>query len=461
MNNIVVGQINPIAGDIWGNVERIVTVIKEARAIGARLVVFPQFALCGVPVHDLVFHKDFCNEIEKAIVALAKETKGLSAIVGTILSDGAIVHDGAVIFRDGCEIGRQHVMGQLWDLEGLSVGILVGEGFSQSFSSTPDIVVHLVASAWVKGVVEQRHTMANTIVSRTSSPYLFVNLVGGNDEWVFDGRSFLITDEGEPSFQAEAFREGAFPLKEGSFAEEVDDIESVYEALRLGIQDFFRKSQKERAIVPLSGSLDSAVVAALAVQALGRKNVWAISSDPQVIHTAQKLGIELRVVARDFMTNGIAEALGSVKVDCGCTQDLMCGVLCHVASGLLCLSTENKTGFMLGSMACDGSLAPLGDLFTTQVHDLARFLQEKYQFFPEVLEVSQKSRAVDATLQHIFVQGDTVEETARQVEVPLKMVADTANRVLRHEYRRRQAPCVLKVSTIPEAKYPIVNRYTF
>ena len=318
MKNIVIGQINPSVGDIPGNVERIEHVLDEARKAGANVVVFPQFSLCGVPVHDLVFHKDFIDDIENAIFELAPKTTGLTVVMGTILRNGSSVHDGAVIFHEGREMGRQHVMAQLWNIDGFSFGLLVGESFAQNFSSTPDLVFHLVASVWNTGVRPQRLKLAQNIVSHTGSPYLFVNLVGGNDEWVFDGASFSLDEEGEVSFQAEAFVEGAFLVQKGNFQRERADVENLYEALKLGIRDFFRKSHKKDAIVPLSGGIDSAVVACLAVDALTAEHVHAVllpsritprPSQEDAIELAKRLGMPIHVLSIDTVVDSAKEAL--------------------------------------------------------------------------------------------------------------------------------------------------------
>jgi NAD+ synthase (glutamine-hydrolysing) len=498
VKNIVIGQINPWIGDISGNVERIERVLHEARKSGAHVVVFPQFSLCGVPVHDLVFHKDFIDDIESAISELALKTAGLTVVVGTILRNSSSVHDGAVILHDGREIGRQHVMAQVWTLDEFSFGLLIGESFAQAFSSTPDIVFHLVASAWNSGVVSERTKLAQNIVSHAGSPYLCVNLVGGNDAWIFDGRSFLLDEEGKLSFQSEVFVEGAFLVQQGNVAGELSEIENVYRALRLGIRDFFKKSQKKEAIVPLSGGIDSAVVAKLAVDSLGAEHVHALllpshvtpgKSYEDAVALAHQLGMVIHILPIDSVVTAAKEALKSL--DCVLSEvaednlqarvrSLFTMALANVSDALW-LATGNKSELMVGYSTLygdlGGALAPIGDLFKTQVYSLASCINAKEESIPRSImdrapsaelhegqldsDVLPPYPVLDAILQHMFVEGDSFEETAHKVQVPVETVLQMANRVLQYEYKRRQAPCALKVFTQIEAKYPIENSYRF
>jgi NAD+ synthase (glutamine-hydrolysing) len=498
MKKVVIGQMNSVVGDIWGNVGRIDELVSSAREQGAGIVVFPQFSLCGVPVHDLVFHKDFSVQIEKAILQLASKTKGLTVIVGTILKNGENLHDGAVIFHDGSEVGRQHVMAQLWDVDGCSFGLLVGESFAQTFSSTPDIVFHLVASAWNIGIIPQRLKLARNIVSHSGSPYLFVNLVGGNDGWIFDGRSFLFSEEGKLQFLAPACQEGAFLVKEGCFAKEKPDVEGLYEVLKLGIRDFFWKSQKKDAIVAISGGIDSAVVAALAVDALGAEHVHALAlpspitssqSSIDAVQLAKSLNMSLKVLPIDSV---LASSVGALSSS-GCSLDqvsldnlqarirsLLIMAMSNVSDALW-LATGNKSELMVGYSTLygdlGGALSPIGDLFKTQVYGLASFINRHGPIIPistlrrepsaELHEgqldsdVFPNYQLLDAILDRVFVHGDSVEETAFRTKAPLETVISMANRVLQYEYKRRQAPPVLKVSTSIEMKYPIVDRFQF
>jgi NAD+ synthase (glutamine-hydrolysing) len=490
-----VAQINPTVGDIQNNLESILLHIGEGKKAGAEIIVFPELALSGAPLNDLLFHHDFVEKCECALQRIAVASIGTTVVLGSPATDGSSVFDAAVIFHNGKEIGRQHDVGWCWEIGEKKVAVIIGDGSAEEFSEKADLVVHLVASPWSPDANEVRISSVQRRVRRLHIPYLFVNLIGGNDGWIFDGRSFFCDANGTITFQAPAFKEFVglvekeIPLPGGALP-----IEEIHQALVLGISDFFRKQEVKDAVVALSGGIDSAVTASLAVEALGASCVHGVflpsrftsQESIQGVHAlSSSLGIDVKTLPIEPIVETSTSVLtaNAVKVEGLAAENLQSRIRSVLlmtitnAEGSLLIGTGNKTEMMLGYTTLYGdligALLPLGDLFKTEVYELARHLQIPHTIVERIptaeLRAHQKDTddlpeypLLDPVLRLLALEGLSPLEVTAKTGMSLPLVQQMADRMMRCEFKRRQGPCILRVSSKAfgmDILYPIVNKY--
>ena len=495
---LFLAQINPTVGAISQNLDRILQAIEAAKGAAADLIVFPELALSGAPLNDLLFHHDFVDECERSFQKVASASKGIIVILGSPATDGNSVFDAAVLFHDGKEVGRQHDVCWCWNIGGKQIAVTIGDVRPKSFQEKIDLIVHLAASPWAPGAQESRISSVKQQAQALNVPYLFVNLVGGNDGWIFDGNSFICSSKGEMVFQANAFSEYVGMVKEGAFLfEGVSPIREVHQALLLGMTDFFKKQQITDALVGLSGGIDSSVTAVLASQALGASHVHGVLlpsryTSPESIEgataLARSLGIHLRTIPIEPMMEvaSIGLSIGKREVAGTTLENLQSRIrslfLMGItnAEGSLLLGTGNKSEVALGYTTLYGDLCgallPLGDLFKTEVYELAQYLNERTEVVPHSillraptaeLRSNQKDsddlpeyRLLDPILQALVLEGLSPEQVAVRTGMGIKTVERLAKRMMRNEFKRRQAPCILRVSNKAfgmDVVYPIVN----
>lgn len=492
-------QSNPTVGAIDQNLRGILKKIEAAKAMGAELVVFPELALSGAPLNDLLFHQDIVMACEKALQEIAAASHGITIVVGSPGTDGHSVFDGAILFYNGEEVGRQHDVCWRWEVGGKRLGVIIGEGGVEDFSEQADMIIHLAASPWSPGIEEHRRATVGHRAHTLHLPYLFVNLIGGSDGWIFDGGSFLCNVEGKVVFQAPSFREYAGIVGEGEIASIIAPRREVREAIVLGIRDFFAKQQISDALIGLSGGIDSAVVATLASLALGSSHVHGVLlpskwTTPESITGAQalcqNLGISLRTIPIESIVESSSGALANVGVSLtglaaeniqSRSRSLILMALAN-AEGAFVLGTSNKSEVALGYATLYGDLCgallPIGDLFKTEVYELASHLNEEKELIPATilqraptaeLRAGQKDTddlpeyaVLDPVLRLLLLEGVSPEEVSAQTGMRLSTVRSLAQRIMQFEFKRRQAPCILRLSPKAfgtEIVYPIVNRW--
>ncbi len=543
---VAIAQCNPTIGDFAGNRARILNATRQARDHDAELVVFPELAVCGYPPMDLLDQRTFLEENQRSLRCLQRELPEDTAVaIGFVdanrEADGkplqntvAVLHDGRVIHTqaktllptydvfDEARYFEPALARQPFTLHGVSVGIAICEDIWWETPPTPgerypiDPVKELVdagaelllvpsASPFFAGKRAVREDLARRIANLNRLPVVYCNTVGGNDSLIFDGYSFAVAADGEVITRAPGFQEhvlvldltpartdspanelhpAAHPLVRGGTAPRPEDRYSDIEAaLVLGIRDYLAKSGFTRVHFGLSGGIDSAVVAVLAVHAVGRENVHAFllpshySSAGSITDSEElcrNLGVEYTELAIEDIYRSFTDKLEPVFA--GCEPDLteeniqarVRGTLLMAYSNKfssLVLTTGNKselaTGYctLYGDMA--GALAVIGDLFKTEVYELAEALNRDREIIPPSIIAKPPSAELrsnqtdqdslppydelDAVLYCYIIENLTSTQIIDR-GFSHELVDQTLRLVARAEYKRRQTPPVLKVS---------------
>ncbi len=432
---IALAQINPTIADLSGNVERCLDAIETARHLGADLVVFPEMAIPGYPPRDILCDASFTEAVFEATRDLARRAAdGPPAIVGTVTASGRHpphhpgLYNAAVLLRGGDVqlIAAKRLLPTYdvyfearWFLQGppsspvtiggQRVGVLIcedlwDEGYdihppADLLAAGAEILIGISASPFRRGTFASRLAT----MRRPRCPLIYVNLVGANDELIFDGRSFALNADGNLLAQLPAFA-AAIQIVDmtrthnsQSITQNLHPEEEVFHALVLGIRDFARKNGIERAFLGLSGGVDSAVVAVIAAEALGPEHVTAVAipsrySDPRSTSTARELaealGIGFEVMELEPFHAAAESALGDLLAVGTAAENIQARLRAMVLmafvnrDGGMLLNTSNKTeltvGYstLYGDMA--GTLCPIADLIKPEVYALAQWIQDAY-----------------------------------------------------------------------------------
>ncbi|MFZ5819668.1 MAG: NAD(+) synthase [Chloroflexota bacterium] len=502
---LAIAQVNPIVGDLEGNVARILSAGEEARAQGADLAVFPEMAVPGYPPRDILYDSSFVEATQAATLDLAQRARGLPPLlVGSFQPSGQrlyqhpALHNVAWLVQDG-EMRLAAVKRLLpvydvfyeprwflpgeaslppFEIAGRKIGALICEDlWDEAYPVHPgaelkdmgaDMLACLAASPYRRGVGEERLYHAK----RQGLPIAFVNLVGGNDELIFDGGSFWLAGDGGE--EAGRFEEGVrvldtmkLPRPSPSPAGRgVRGEGELFRALVLGVRDFARKNGMRRAALGLSGGIDSSAAAVIASEALGARNVTGVAipsryTDPRSTECARQLaealGTRFEVVEMEAVHRSVEEALGGLL---GGTADenvqarirmLILMSFVNRDGGFL-INTSNKTelalgyGTLYGDLA--GTLSPLGDVTKPEVYALARWINSEFRIQNSELGIVPKfvmERAPSAELRPNQVDPFDYETLAPEIERLVR--ADQSNAAMRAaEHKRRQFGIVLKVS---------------
>jgi NAD+ synthase (glutamine-hydrolysing) len=493
---VALAQINTCVGDLAGNVERCLAAIEAARIQDAELVVLPEMAVPGYPPRDILFDSSFTEAVSEATADLAHRAGGgPPAVAGTLMPAARRPpgHPGlynAAVLLNGGEVQLVAAKRLLpaydvffeprWFLPGPAlppvtiagkrVGFLVCEDlWDQGYDIHPatellaagaELLVCIAASPYHRQIMEQRLFHAR----RHRCPLVYVNLCGGNDELIFDGRSFAIDKRGDIITRLAGFEEEVrvtdikkdVPIK---LADERSE-EVLYRALVLGVRDFVQKNRLDRAFLGLSGGVDSAVVAVIAAQALGPDRVTAVAipsryTDPRSTGCAQELsqalGIQFKVVDLERL-HIAAEATLDDLLEGGTTAEnvqarLRAMILMSFVNryGGVLLNTSNKTELALGYATIYGDMAgtlcPIADVTKPEVVALARWIDSVRGVIPRfTLE-----RPPSAELRPGQVDPFNYAEVAPAME---RLVQENrSDLALRHsEHKRWQMGIILKVS---------------
>ncbi len=513
---IALAQLNYTVGDIDGNTSKIIDAIQRAKAEKADLVIFAEQSVSGTPAFDLLRKTTFLELCEDALVEIASCCDGIAALIGLPIltaegaaSAAALIQDRKVLRYIGKKyITARREMGFLVPskgyeyvtVKGQKCAVVVGDDLSHlhDLDRSTDLVISLNARKYGKGLMSYRYEMMRNLAFVEGVDLVLVNQVGGSTEIVYDGTSGVINRRGELMLVMKSFEEDfalydtelARPYGSVPYTTYNDRTRMIYEAARLGLRDFFRKNGYHKASIGLSGGIDSAVVACLAADALGRENVRALlmpsqfSSDHSVEDAkqlAENLGIEYNVIPITEIYRSVLDTLkpviGGREFDF--TEE---NVQTRIRTILL-MAVQNKTDYVLlnssnksenalgwctlyGDTA--GAFSPTGDLYKTEMYDVARYINRTFgNIIPEnILDKEPSSelrpdQVVDAILYRMIEEGQHREEIIN-AGFDSEVVEKIHSMIMRNEKKRYQFPPVLRLSSCAfghERLMPLTNKY--
>ncbi|HZP94169.1 MAG TPA: NAD+ synthase [Burkholderiales bacterium] len=549
---IAIAQLNCTVGDLSGNAAKILDWSQRAKSAGADLLLTPELSISGYPPEDLLLRDDFCAACERTVSDLASKVNGIAVVVGHPHVEGGKRYNAASVLRDGRILGTYHkrdlpnseVLDEeryfesgtaplVFDVRGVKVGINICQDvWGPEQAAAPgaaeppgvrtalgerqapkaaraagaQLLLVLNASPYHMDKQRTRHEIVRGCAVETRMPVVFCHLVGGQDELVFDGASFVMDAEGGLTHQLPAFEEGLGLVEfrggkpvPGEIAPELPVEEAVYKALTLGVRDYLRKNGFPGALVGLSGGVDSSLTLCIAADALGADGVHAVMMPSQFTAgmsnedsraMVEKLGVRyseipIRPVFDSFL-KALAPQFGDRPFDAAeeNLQSRIRGTLLMALSnkfGSIVLTTGNKsemsTGYatLYGDMA--GGFAVLKDITKKMVYRLARYRNTISRVIPERVltrapsaelrpnQTDQDSLppydVLDAIVERYVERDRSVEDilgegfSRADVEQVVKLLH-------RNEYKRRQAPVGIRITPRGFGKdwrYPITNRY--
>lgn len=554
---VALAQMNSVVGDLDGNLEKIKGFISRAKSLGADCVVFPEMALCGYPPEDLLYKRQFIKDIQKKLISLATVAKNIIVIAGYVHADvDKKIYNAAAVLANQKIQGiylkqnlpnygvfderRYFDCGQgspVFNFGLKKVGISICEdlwvedGICQAQALRgAKVIINISASPYHVGKLSQRRRLLKKKASELGVNLVYVNMVGGQDEIVFDGGSFVVDPQGRIIAYGKQFEEDLFcvdldvsdtrsekkslgsefnipmpsAVKEKSIISVVKNqqysrLERIYQALVLGTRDYVRKNGFQKVLIGLSGGMDSSLVAAVAVEALGAENVVGVTmpsrytsgdtrGDAKLL--AQNLGIQcLEISIEGIFKSYLKELKKPFQGKDADTaeeniQARIRGNLLMALSnkfGWMVLTTGNKSEIAVGYCTLygdmSGGFAVIKDVPKTKVYELAEFLNSRKKEWipPSVikrapsaeLRENQKDQdslppydVLDAILERYIEQNQSFELLI------IKFKPDIVRKVIQlvdaNEYKRRQGPPGIKIT--PRAfgkdwRLPLTNRY--
>lgn len=517
---IALVQLNPTVGDLKGNGLKIIEFIERARDLSCDLVVFPELSLLGYPPQGLLKSKDFMKDCREALDRVARHTGGIGVLLGTALQDEGDLYDAALLIENGKIEGyaakrNLKVFGAFDEaryfksfygacnltFRGHRLALAVGDDLRDAEYGDVDLIINLSATPYRYGQFGQHDDILAGIARKMQVPLVYVNQVGGNDDLVFAGASRAFDGQGRCIAQAQPFVEEMVVFDSGGLHRPLprpqEDISWLYKALVLGVRDYFSKNGFKKALLGLSGGVDSALVACIMVEALGRENVLGVympsryssdhsRQDAEVL--AENLGIEYRVIPiedifREYLKvfNGSPSTVGDVAEE-NVQARIRGNLLMFIANreGRVLVSTSNRSEASVGYSTIYGDmcggLAPIADIPKTVVYDICRYVNRDGEVIPNntlikppsaELRPDQKDEdslpsygVLDAVLSMHIDDGFSVDEMVDR-GYERSLVCRILNMVKGSEYKRRQAPLAIRVfSPVEKAgRNPVVHGY--
>jgi NAD+ synthase (glutamine-hydrolysing) len=541
---IGLAQINSAVGDISGNVEKITSFCAEAAKLGVNVVVFPEMAVCGYPPEDLLLKKHFLNDNRAAIETLARECPDVAVIVGfaEAAKDGyfnslAVIEKASVkkiyrkiilpnygvfderrYFRPGRQSTTVALQGHvvvpticedIWHVEWIDK--FIGEIYRK------DLIVNISASPFHVGKLGERKEMLRRCATHFSCPVAYCNLVGGQDELVFDGRSMFADAKGDIVCQAKAFEEDLLVADVDSAGGKIhpvnadsalirtprktDRIAEVYRALVLGTRDYVRKNGFSRVVIGMSGGIDSALTAVIAADAVGAQNVLGVTMPTKYNSAgtirdagkiAKNLGMEFHTVpigtvleqfdgVLKSVTNSSEKGIAHENLQARIRGTILMYLSNELSSLVLTTSNKSETAVGYATLYGDtaGGFAVIKDVPKTMVYELARYANRMHGRTvipasvikrPPSAELRDEQKDTDSLpdydLLDRILKGYIEEDKSAKELQEQGLPADVVRRVTRmvdfNEYKRRQSPPGVRIT--PKAfgkdrRMPITNRY--
>ena len=537
----IVTQFNAVVGDIEGNTSRIIEIILNNRSLlVTKVFIFPELALCGYSPEDLLFRKDFAqkinnaiNEIENIVVNneylilgapryskdytkvwnsafIISNKKTISIYDKQILPNYA-VFDEKRYFEKGCK-------NTVLNIKGNKIALLICEdswNFNNIYNEklkNIDFLISINASPYEKGKEKVRINFFRKLSKKHAFNLIYLNTIGGQDEIVFDGSSFIVDREGNIRKTCKFFAEESYNIliNNGEFLEEssfnttniiADEEEAIYEAIKIGTYDYIKKSKLNGVLLGLSGGIDSALTLAIASDVFRKDDIEAvllpsIFTSELSIQLAKEqceiLDINYSIISIEDINLTINKTLE--KRFSGLSKDVTEENIQARARGLILMSISNKSGKVLlttgnkselavgystlyGDMC--GSFAPLKDLYKTEVYSLSRWRNKKTIAIPEAVidrmptaELSLDQYDIDTLPQYEILDSilkSFIEEKKSLYEIckmgfEKNLVANIINMVIKNEYKRRQYSPGIKVTPESfgrERRFPIVSRFKY
>ncbi len=526
---VALAQINPTVGDIENNVIKIVEFGRRAWAAGAELVIFPELAICGYPPMDLLLKESFVHANLDGLRRVREQLKEIAVLVGYVdfnPGSGRPLYNACALLKDGViQAVQQKTLLPTYDvfdedryfepastyspcsINGTSLGLSICEDIwnyrelyprpryqvdpiDNLIKHKPQVLINISASPFTAGKEHIRHELVRNQALRHGLTVIYVNQVGGNDELIFDGRSIVINAQGKLIARANAFEEDLMLVdldkEEGEIKPSAEDKTiNTYYALQLGTRDYLRKCGFKKAVMGLSGGIDSAVTCAIAARAIGPQNVIGVampspysskSSLEDARQLAENLGVTLKVIpikeamaAFDTILKNEFAGVPKDITEENLQARIRGNILMALSNkfGYLVLTTGNKSELAVGYCTLYGDmcggLAVISDLPKMRVYDVARYINEEAgrALIPQStidkapsaeLRPDQTDQDVlppyvvlDGIIEAYVQQRRSPEEIVR-LGYDRQVVEDVITRIDHNEYKRYQAPPGLKVT---------------
>ncbi len=523
---IALAQQNYTVGDIEGNTLKIIDAINRAKAEGADLVVFAEQAISGVPAFDLLRKSTFLELCEDAMVEIASCCDGISAIVGLpmhsskgTISTAAVIQDRKVVkYISKRNITARREMGFLVagrgsdsiNIGGHKILIVVGNDINKIKDVDPsiDTIISINSRKYAKGLLSYRFSTLRALSYVEQKNVVIINQVGGNSEIVYDGSSCVFNPKGELMFLMKSFEEDFViydlesqesGLTSAPLTTNNDRIPLVYKAAVMGLRDYFHKNDYKQACVRLSGGIDSAVTATLAVAALGKENVVsftmpAAATTQESVEDAKamaaNLGIEHNIVPINDIYESTIKAIsqfGDGTYDVS-DENIMERIRTIILMGYqnkrgpILINSTNKSETALGLCTLYGDTAgafcATGDLYKSEVYDLARYINKIMDdVIPDNILIKEPTselhpeklietplppyEVVDAIL-YRMIELEQHREEIINAGFDSEVVENIHSMLLQNAKKRYQYPPVLRLSTCAfrhERLMPLTNKY--
>ena len=536
--SIVLAQLDLAVGDISGNTKLIIDSCEKAKnQHNADLIIFPELSISGYPPEDLLLHSGFKRRIKNALNSIKEEVAGISALIGFPDYSDDSIYNACAVFRDKEEIVKYRKEAlpnysvfdekryftsdeqpTVFELKGKKIGINICEDIWHKSAAMKvkklgaEIIIVINGSPFEKDGQSKRENIVKQRALQTGLPIVYLNMIGGQDELVFDGSSFIMSKNGEIKYRATSFEESmdlfefelinneCVPIK-SNISSKLRVEESVYKALVRGTKDYIEKHKFSGVVMGLSGGIDSALTLSIACDAIGSDKVRAVMmpylfTSAMSLEDAQSqadiLNIKYDILPISSLYDSTTDLLQPIFLNS--ENDSTEENIQSRARGLLLMAISNKTGLMLlttgnksemavgyatlyGDMA--GGFAPIKDCTKTMVKKLAKYRNTISEVIPnrvierepsaELRENQHDSDSLppydvlDPILEAFIEEDLSVEEIVMR-GFERETVTSILEMVKRNEYKRRQAPPGVRISNRAfgrDWRYPITSGYTF
>ena len=542
-------------GAIQQNKNKILDCFEKAESVESDIVIFPELAITGYPPEDLLLRDSFIGKNFAVLEEIAEFSTNTSGIIGfvdrkldnqssdknsrTIANAAAIVQNGDVrgiyhktflpnysVFDEARYFSKGSESDHLFWYEDVAIGINICEDIwiedgpaEDQVKNGASLIININASPYDINKSESRKEIVKNKAAKLKVPIIYLNMVGGQDELVFDGGSFVVDETGEIIYQASQFDEEVFhldldllikrsadksnlelrtkslELESRVSAPTLTENESIYSALKLGLFDYVTKNSFKKVLIGISGGIDSALTAAICVDALGSENVIGVAmpskynsteSLDDAIELSKNLNMELKVIEIEPLVETFRSTLSSAVVD-KLSQVIQSRVRGNILMGLsnqtgaMVVSTGNKSEMAVGYSTLYGDLAGgyalLKDLYKTKVYDLSNFRNSLSEVIPKNIILKEPSAELKPnqldkdslpeyeeldTILNLYIENDSSSESIIATGINASLVYEVLEKVDRNEYKRKQVAPGVKLTEKAfgkDRRMPITNTY--